>query len=285
MGRVATPGPVFDDGGDARSQAQDAFPTELHPGVTPGTGEHFRPTTDRFGTAAFSAGADLATDMSPNVVTGDSVWIAARDMRGAGGVTSVEWFGAIVAGPHRGQAPPPWVVGANGFFHVVADSARDPLTGSVVEDRFFVDLDDFYFRGGDVVHYFWLARDALGGTSSHPFGLVAEPVSIEAAQRATDGMLEVSTLPSIEWDPTYLASVDADDHGDIQPTAEQMAASVQSNCILYVNLINPQRRSGDVNRTSFMWTLDVLGYTGTLRRLRPHGVRRHEQSPRRTCHA
>ena len=38
----------------------------------------------------------------------------------------------------------------------------------------FVDLDDDYFRGGDVLVYFWLAADALGGLSLSGLGPLFE---------------------------------------------------------------------------------------------------------------
>jgi hypothetical protein len=109
IGRVPSEGPSFSVGLDSRSQAQDAFPTEIHAGVTPGTGEHFRPTTDRFGTAAFSQGAALGamTTSSPNLITGDSIVIEVVDARASGGIAAVQWHGAIVAGPHAGKAPRP----------------------------------------------------------------------------------------------------------------------------------------------------------------------------------
>ncbi len=263
IGRQVLSGPVIDEGIDARSQAQDAYPTEIDPTISPGTGEHFRPTTDRFGTTAFSQGSELGiNNTSPNLITGDSVWVEVQDVRGAGGITAVDWYGAIVAGPHQGKAPPPHTVGANGFFVVTADSVR-AAAGTVIEDFFFVDLDDFYFRGGDVLHYFWLATDGLGGVTSDPLGQTAVPTSVDEAQLNTAGMFEVSFLPAIDWDPTYLAAIAADDHGDIAPTAQQLAASSQAHCILYANQVNTRRRSGIINRTSFMYTLDQLGYRGS----------------------
>lgn len=263
IGRIVLSGPVLTEGIDARFQAQDCFATEIHPAVTPGTGEHFRPTTDRFGTAAFSQGTELGINQrSPNLITGDSVTVEVEDVRGVGGVTAVDWYGAIVSGPHAGKAPPPYTVGPNGFFVVAADSARFS-SGAIVAGRYFVDLDDDYFRGGDVVHYFWLAQDAAGGTTSLPQGLNAIPSSVEEAQLATAGMFEVSFLPASDWDPGYLARIQADPHGKLEPTSAELAGTTQSACILYVNRINSRRRSGTVNRTSFMYTLDRIGYAGT----------------------
>jgi hypothetical protein len=264
IGRITLTGPVIDEGIDARwAAAQDAFPTVLHPEVPPAVGEHFLPSTDRFGTAAFSAGSDLTRNpyFSENFVTADSIKVYVGDVRGAGGVTAVEWYGTIVKGPHHGKAPPPWTVGANGFFQVPAEPVR-LSGGSILEDFWFVDLDDFYFRGGDVLHYVWFAEDALGGMSSLPVGLTNIPTSVEEAQEATRGMYEVSFLPTIDWDPGYLARIASDDHGDLEPTPTELANSSQANCILYVQFVNTRRRSGDVNRTSFMHTLDALGYRG-----------------------
>jgi hypothetical protein len=75
-------------------------------------------------------------------------------------------------------------------------------------------------------------------------------------------MLEMSALPTINWAQTYLDRTAADDQGDLEPTQAELDASSQKNCILYVNRIISRRRSGDVNRTSFMYTLDSMGYRG-----------------------
>ncbi len=259
VGRIFLSGPVIDEGIDARSQAQDAFPTEIHPGITSGTGEHHRPTTDRFGATAFSRGTELGINYtSPNLITGDSITIEVQDVRGTGGITSVEWFGAIAAGPHAGKAPPPYSVGGDGFFTVIADSSRNPSSGQVIDDFFFVDLDDDYFRGGDVLHYFWLATDAGGGTSSLPLGLTSVPATRGEAEIATGGLFEVSFLPTIDWDAGFLGRIDADPHGKLEPTEQELQASSQAACILYVNRVNARRRS--LQRTSFTYTLDMLGY-------------------------
>jgi flagellar hook capping protein FlgD len=265
IGRVVLSGPVISEGIDARSQGQDCFPTEISPIVTP-AGAHYRPTTDRFGTCAFSEGTDLAVNRTgPNLVTGDSVNVSVLDTRGAGGVTSVQWYGATVGGPHQGLAPAPWAVGANGFFSFNADSCR--TTGGLpIANRYFVDLDDTYFRGGDELHYLWLAQDAQGGVASDPAGITdpAQITSDAAVQARTGGLLEVSFLPTINWDPAYLTRIRAQDpgHGDVAPTAAELSGSTQRSCILYVNHINSRRLSGDINRTSFMYTLDNLGYRG-----------------------
>ena len=278
IGRRVLTGPVINEGIDSRSQGQDCFPTEIHPGITP-AGQHFRPTTDRFGTCAFSEGTELAIGKRPNVVTGDSINISVRAIRpvpGGNVVSSVTFHGAVVAGPHQGKAvpttmataPPPWSVGANGFFSFAADTVRS-ASGSPLANNYFADMNDFYFRGGDVLQYLWAATDAAGGFTSDPLGLSALPTSIAQAQAATGGLFEVNFLPVNNWDPAYLAAITADDYGDIAPTAGQIANSTQKNCILYVQNIVTRRLSGQVNRTSFMYSLDRLGYGPTA--TDPHG--------------
>ena len=87
-----------------------------------------------------------------------------------------------------------------------------PASGAVVAGSFFVDLDDTYFRGGDRLQYFWTATDAAGGRASAPIGIDAAgfpPVSVQAAERALDGLYEVSFLPTINWAPSYLARIAA----------------------------------------------------------------------------
>ena len=88
------------------------------------------------------------------------------------------------------------------------------------------------------------------------------PASVAAAELATGGLYEVSFLPAIDWDPAYLARIAADAHGDLDPTAAEVAGSSQRNCILYYQHSNSNRRSGQSNRTSFMYALDRLGYAG-----------------------
>lgn len=256
IGRHTLQGPVIFAGTDTRTQAQDAFPTLLS---TSSPGEHHVPSTDRFGTAAFSAGADLGGASTPHVVTSDSITVSVVDARSAGGIRFVTFHAAIVAGPHTGKAPPPWTVGPNGFFEVPADSVRTP-SGAAVDGGWYVDLDDEYFRGGDVLVYVWVASDAAGGTSSLPAGLSSEPSSIEEAYEATGGLFEVSFLPRIDWDPSYLSRIAADGSGKLDPTPAELAGSSQATCILYFQLANHARRSGDANRTSFMYSLDALGY-------------------------
>jgi hypothetical protein len=260
IGRRVLTGPLLEEGTDARSQAQDAFPT-VQNALSPG--EHFSPDgANRFGTCAFSSAADLGLNGgSSNLITGDSVFIQALDARGAGGLASVKFYGAITSGPHTGKAPAPYTVGANGFFAVTADSARTP-SGFVARGKWFVDLDDTYFRGGDVLKYFWAAADNSSGFTSSPRGLSALPASVAAAEVATGGLREADYLPIINWSPTYLARIAADATGDLDPTGGELAASTQRNCILYVNSANTERRSGPLSRLSFMYTLDQLGYHG-----------------------
>jgi len=262
IGRRVLSGPVISTGIDTRSQAQDAFPTEIDPTVTP-AGEHYRPTTDRFGTCAYSQGTELTINKTgPNIVTGDSTWVQVRGVRvGGETITSVQYCGAIVRGPHINKAPAPYSVGGNGFFCIPGDSVRS-AAGSVLPQFYFKDFDDTYFRGGDELHYFWAATDNGGGFTSNPVGLTGMPASVAAAQTATNGLREVSYLPTINWSAAYLARIAADANGDLDPTGPELAASTQRNCILYVNHVTSARRGGDVQRTSFMHTLDRLGYRG-----------------------
>ncbi len=261
IGRRILTGPAIDVGIDTRTQAQDAFSTVQNASAP---GQHFSPdAANRFGTCAFSEAADLANQgVSPRLVTGDSIYLnSVVDARGAGGVATVKFYGAIVAGPHTGKAPAPYTVGGNGFFAVPADSARNSL-GVVVANRWFVDLDDTYFRGGDQLEYFWAATDNAGGFASSPAGMTALPASVAAAEIATEGLREVTFLPTINWDPSYLARIAADAHGDLDPTPKELTSSSQSNCILYYQKSNSARRTGPTQRTAFMYTLDRLGYAG-----------------------
>ncbi len=264
IGRRILTGPVINEGIDARSQAQDAFPGVDEPLVSPGP--RFEPTSDRFGTVPFSEGTELGIHASsPNLILGDSIGVQVRAVRfGGETVTAVNWSGAIIAGPHVGKAPAPHAVGANGFFTTPALQAfvagSNPPTP--IPNFFTHDIDDTYLRGGDVLVYFWSATDNGGGFTSDPVGLTGPPASIAAAQTATTGMLEVTALPTINWDPAYLAAIAGHASGDIDPSPAQLAASDQAHCILYVQNTNTRRRSGDVNRTSFMYALDLLGYRG-----------------------
>jgi hypothetical protein len=260
IGRRVVDAPVMNEGIDSRSQGQDAFPTVHDPSIV--GGEHFIPDgANRFGTCAFSQGADLAIGaccLGGGVVTGDSIWMNVFDVRGANGIAAVRLFGAITSGVHQGKVPGPYS-SVGGFFQVNADSARS-ANGAVVANRWFVDLDDTYFRGGDALKYFWGATDNLGGFASMPVGITALPSSVAQAEVATGGLHEVNYLPTIDWDPAYQAAVAAHATGDVEPTPEQIAASTQRNCILYYQHTQSRRRSGPTQRTQFMYTLDELGY-------------------------
>ena len=259
IGRRVLTGPVFDIGLDTRFQGSDNFASTVNT-ITPG--EHHSPSGDRFGTCDFRQGSDQGTNLtSTQIVSGDSVTTNVLDARLAGGITSVRWYGAITAGPHAGRAPAPYIVGASGFFEVTPDSARNSA-GVVVANRWSVELDDTYLRGSDALVYFWYATDAQGGASSAPSGITALPASVAAAEAATRGLFEVNCLPAIDWAPEYLARIAADAHGDLSPTPAELASSSQRNCILYYQHTTGNRRSGPLNTTAFMQTLNTLGYEG-----------------------
>ena len=252
LGRVTLAGPMITGG----PQAVDGFASDLVP-----SSAQYVPSSDRFGSADFSPAAALYGINPYRVRRGDSIDVRVQDVRQAGGITSVEWHGAIVAGPHAGKAPPPWNVGANGFFSVAASP-------SLLQYYWFIDLDDDYFRGGDVLLHFWSATDAAGGFASYPDGLSAPPTGVAEAEAAMGGLFEVHFLPTIDWDPAYLARIAADPSGKLEPTPQEVAHSRQRNCILYDEWVSPRlypsevRRSGPWNRTEFMRTLDRLGYAG-----------------------
>jgi hypothetical protein len=260
IGRLVSSGPTLGEGIDSRSQAQDAFPTVVDPSIA--GGQHFVPDgANRFGTCAFSQGADLGINtQSTRLVTGDSIWIIALDTRNTGGLASVRLYGAITSGPHQGKAPGPYT-SVGGFFEVNAERVRDGI-GVIVAGRWFVDFDDTYFRGGDALKYFWAAVDAGGALASMPAGLTALPTSVAQAEAATGGLHEVNYLPTVSWDPAYLAAIAAHPTGDVDPTPQQIANSAQRNCILYYQKSVSRRRSGNAQRTNFMYTLDRLGYAG-----------------------
>jgi hypothetical protein len=65
IGRRVLSGPVINEGIDSRSQLQGCAPTEIDPGVTPVGGPKWRPSTDRFGTCAFSEGTELGINADP----------------------------------------------------------------------------------------------------------------------------------------------------------------------------------------------------------------------------
>ncbi len=260
IGRRLLQGPSFGSDLGSHGQAQDNFPSVVSSSVPV---QDFTPSTDRFGVADFSPpNKHLGSNFgSIYFKTRDSLFVEARDIRGTGGIPSVFLNGAIVSGPHAGKAPPPWSVGPNGFFQVPADSARN-FSGNAMVNFWFADLDDRYFRGGDVLLYFWSATDAAGGRSSFPDGLSSDPASVAEAEAATQGLLEVSFLPTIDWDPAYLARIQADASGKLDPTPAELAASRQANCILYQRIGPTPRRSGPASRTAFTYTLDRLGYAG-----------------------
>jgi hypothetical protein len=266
IGRRVLDGPVFDEGLDSRTQSQDAFGA-VENSITPG--QHHSPSTSptrRFDPVPFSYGTELGINDpgSPSLITGDSITIAVVDVRNAGGVASVKLYAAIKSGPHAGKVPPGATAGPGGFFVINADSSRGP-TGIPIVDNWWVDLPDDYLRGGDEVVYFWGAVDGDGGFASDPIGIPGDAggpfvASIAEAEALTDGLLGMSALPTIDWDPTYLAAVAASSDGNVAPSEGQIANSSQKNCILYYNQFSDRRLS--TQRTSFMYTLDRLGYRG-----------------------
>jgi len=271
IGRRVLTGPVISEGIDSRTQANDAFPTVVDPSIVPGQ-HHVPDAGNRFGTCAFSEGTELGINTSSTrYVSGDSIQLeSVVNALGVGReVTSVQLLGRIVSGPHAGKVPGPFThtfSTPGSFFAINADSARNS-SGTVVANRWFVDVNDDYFRGGDAMKYFWACSDNGGGLSTTPSGITAAQyaggtISVATAELATGGLHEVNYLPTIVWDAGYLAAVAADDFGDVAPTAPQLANSYQKNCILYYQKLVSRRRSGDVNRTSFMFTLDDLGYKG-----------------------
>ncbi len=267
IGRIPSTGPVIEShrGLDTRWQAQDAFTT------VPAQIGYVPAYSDRFGTCAFSPGVDNAPRLSyapcddPALhvpVLGDSIVVKAFSPGTSTPLTAVDWYGIIVSGPHQGKAPPPFSVTSTGFFIVSAQHPQPTRTETRVADLWFVDLDDDYFRGGDVLRYFWFA-EAGGQPGSLPPGIVNPNASLTVLEQNTGGIFEVNFLPTIAWDSGYLARIAADPQGGkLTPTAAELANSHQSTCILYVNKVNFNRRSGDANRTSFMSTLNRLGYRG-----------------------
>ncbi|MFQ5599157.1 MAG: T9SS type A sorting domain-containing protein [Candidatus Krumholzibacteriia bacterium] len=281
IGRRAESGSLIRLGVDSRSQAQDAFPTDPAPFAPEAQGAYV-PSTDRFGTAAFSKGSELTINsQGPNLVTGDSIIVQVVDVRNTGVVT-VELWGNIIAGPHAGKAPPPYTAAAGGWFTVPAQNARTPQ-GTNFKDVFFVDLDDDYFRGGDVLVYFWAATDGLGGLSTDPGGITSlPPPARPSAEAATGGLHEVSFLPRIDWATSYLNRIAADPNGKLDPTPSELASSVQTHDILYVQKVNPHRRSGPLNRTAFMFALDNAGYTYDVYDLQGYGNTNNDLGSRAT---
>ncbi len=234
-----------------REVAQDGFPS-----AEIGSCPQIVPTTDRFGACDFSPAfvdPSCMWPVPPCYGLEDSITIYVRDVREAG-ITGAGIYAAIVAGPHVGKAPPPWSVGANGFFLVPAAPVQPGAT------HMFLDLDDEYFRGGDRLVYFWWGTDGAGGFTSSPAGLTGIPSSVAEAQQATGGLVEVAFLPRIDWDPAYLARIAADPSGKLTPTPQEIANSRQATSILYVRQRPAPRRHGSAHRSRFMHTLDQLGY-------------------------
>ena len=144
IGRRVLIGPSLSPGIDERFEAQDCVPTQLAsfgvPGVVPSS-----PTRIRLRLCIRTCSGPAPSRWAPtctingrgsNLVTGDSICMTVVDGRGVGGVTSVKFYGAIVAGPHQGKGMG-YTVGANGFFEVQADSCqglgrlvRSPTAGS-----------------------------------------------------------------------------------------------------------------------------------------------------------
>jgi hypothetical protein len=269
IGRRVLEGPVINEGIDSRSQSQDAFGA-VQNGITPG--QHHSPSvsaTRRFDPVPFSEGTELGINSpgSANLITGDSIWVSVNDVRQANGIASVALYAAIVSGPHAGKVPPGATNYGGGFFTIAADSVRSS-SGVAVANFWFADMPDDYLRGGDEVVYFWGATDGDGGFSSDPSGIPGDingptVASVAQAEELTQGLLGMSALPTIDWDPNYLAAVAASGDGDVDPTAEQITNSSQKNCILYFNEFTSRRRSGPLQRTSFMYTMDRSGYRGS----------------------
>lgn len=258
IGRRVIVGPTIDVGVDTRSQAQDAFPTVRN---TIAPGEHYSPGNGIFGTCAFSSGEDLgAAGRSAQLITADSVHVHVADLRNAGGLNHVRLYGRITSGPHAGKTPPGTTAQGEWFF-------IDATQGAPGE--FAADLDDDYFRGGDVLEYAWYATDMADGGTSMPPGLTGPdvPGTVAEARTLTRGLYEVSFLPSIEWDPDYLAAIQLHPTGKLDPFDPahpewRDQGMRQRACMLYVQMIDSERRSGDLHRTSMMHTLDWLGYRG-----------------------
>lgn len=252
---------VFYVGPDTRYQAQDAFPED--------------------GTLTSACKFSMAQDIgipevpgapgTPNVVKGDSVTATCIAYNGVG-VAAAALYYKIVSGPHADSAdvhilPPGAVRLPNGLLRGLRYDFDPPYPTvdrrSLAEDP--PNWSDDYFRPGDVVRYFWWAKDRFDRGYSYPPGITSDPdfdaeLTIERAEQLTGGLLEVNFLPAMNWAPSYLAAIRRNPTGNVAPTPEQIATSTQARCILYVNKANTARRSGALNRTSFMYTLDRLGY-------------------------
>lgn len=275
IGRVPA-GPFIDIGPDNRYQAQDAFPTQPATGIPLSAGEHFEPSTDIFGTCAFSMATDINGGEGTRVITGDS--IVARIGSYGGEITKVSFVYRIVKGLHVGKKVLQDAVQHEGGLSEYVLFAGQAFAGV---RTFAMDFDDDYFRGSDVLEYFWYAEGRVnqGPTVrvSYPPGITqsVENLTVMNAESLTDGLLEVSFLPGIAWDDIYRGRVIFSDAiGRVAPTPEEIAASTPSRRILYVNKANFDRRarrrvdgcesfsflclSDQLKRTALMWTLDHL---------------------------
>lgn len=226
---------------------------------------------DVFGTCAFSMSQNINLSQSGRLVTGDSIVVAVVDLGGtpqSSGITKVSFCYQVVSGPHKGKwvalpSGSSWTQSVSDSGLCVATQVFDPPLDSLTS--IFFDFDDEYFRGGDVLRYFWYAMNVQLASVSYPHGVQTDPgrLSLERAELLTGGLLEVNFLPIIEWDSTYVSRVASHPTGKVSPTADEIAASSPASCILYVNRVNTARRSGSINRTAFMYTLDRLGYRGS----------------------
>ena len=68
----------------------------------------------------------------------------------------------------------------------------------------------------------------------------------------------MNALPVITWPASYVN----DPNDERAPTAGELLLATQANCILYYQHVASSRRSGPTNATSFMRTLNALGYNG-----------------------
>jgi hypothetical protein len=209
---------------------------------------------------------------SPNVIIGDSIVALFFDPNTVANaeIDRVALYFAITEGPHEGKTPLNMTKVRPGLWR---SAIENPGTAGPVQYHFDFD-DDTYFRGGDVVKYFWWAKTSDGRFGSSPPGINLSPddvgtFTIETAELLTGGLWEVNFLPKINWDPDFLTDIkltsgpgDFDYYDPAHPEWRTPGQTTQANAILYVNKVNTGRRSGSANRTSFMFTLDALGYKG-----------------------
>lgn len=281
IGRLPA-GPFIDIGPDTRFQAQDAFPTVRN---AIGPGEHYSPSTNIWGTCAFSMAQDLGSGTSPNIITGDS--IVARVGSYGGVLTKVSFLYRIMEGPHMGKKALDGAMEHPGGLceYVLAENPA----GLGGPRTYAMDFDDDYFRGGDVLEYFWYAvgrtsNDPTPLYASYPSGINQQIANLTAlqAERLTGGLLEVSFLPSIRWAESYMLRVQAHPTGKVDPIATEIATSEGPyRFVLYVNKANLDRRAVRTHecgpdqclghwrvRTSLMYSLDHAlapdGFTGNV---------------------